>query len=161
MAITKRSLVPLLVLALGAIAVLGWSQPRVVADEVPPPARDGVFVHVSHGADDAHRALMALKMAALMTKTQDVLVYMDVQAVHLAVKADETGRHVTVATHEAFPASDEMLRQILAGGGTVCVCPTCLKAAGYEEADLREWIALADKAKFFSFTKGRILSIDY
>mgnify|MGYP000688777189 CR=1 FL=1 len=28
--------------------------------------RDGVFIHVSHGPEDAHRVLMALKMAEVM-----------------------------------------------------------------------------------------------
>jgi hypothetical protein len=40
-------------------------------------------------------------------------------------------------------------------------CPTCLKAAGKTPEDLAEGISVADKDKFFNFTKGRILSIDY
>jgi hypothetical protein len=51
---------------------------------------------------------------------------------------------------------------LLAGKGvTLAACPGCLKAAGKTESDLREKITLADKAKFFNFTKGRILTLDY
>jgi hypothetical protein len=40
-------------------------------------------------------------------------------------------------------------------------CPGCLKAAGKTEEDLADGVQIADKAKFFSFTKGRILTLDY
>jgi hypothetical protein len=40
-------------------------------------------------------------------------------------------------------------------------CPGCLKAAGKSPADLAPGILVADKARFFSFTKGRILALDY
>jgi hypothetical protein len=40
-------------------------------------------------------------------------------------------------------------------------CPGCLKAAGKSPADLAPGILVADKARFFSFTKGRILTLDY
>jgi hypothetical protein len=43
---------------------------------------------------------------------------------------------------------------------TIMACPSCLQAAGKTPADLAPGIALADKAKFFSFTQGRILTID-
>jgi hypothetical protein len=40
-------------------------------------------------------------------------------------------------------------------------CPGCLKAAGKTAADLAPGIQVADKAAFFGFTKGRILTLDY
>jgi predicted peroxiredoxin len=46
-------------------------------------------------------------------------------------------------------------------GVDIFVCPTCLKVAGYNPEDLMEGIQVAQKDKFFSFTKGRILTLDY
>lgn len=77
-------------------------------------ARDGVFLHVSHGVDDPQRVLMALRMAELI----------------------------------------EM-------GITIFACPGCLKAAGKTPADLMPGVKVADEDAFFSFTKGRILTLDY
>lgn len=43
----------------------------------------------------------------------------------------------------------------------VYACPTCLEAIGFKPEDLMEGIQLAQKDKFFRFTKGRILTLDY
>jgi hypothetical protein len=40
-------------------------------------------------------------------------------------------------------------------------CPGCLKAAGKSPEDLAPGIEVADKERFFSFTKGRIITLDY
>jgi len=40
-------------------------------------------------------------------------------------------------------------------------CPGCLKAAGKTGDDLTAGVQIADKARFFTFTKGRILILDY
>jgi hypothetical protein len=37
----------------------------------------------------------------------------------------------------------------------------CLKAAGKTADDLAPGVQIADKDKFFSFTRGRILTLDY
>ena len=39
--------------------------------------------------------------------------------------------------------------------------PTCLKIAGFKAEDLRPGIIIAQKDKFFNFTKGRIVTLDY
>ncbi len=36
-----------------------------------------------------------------------------------------------------------------------------MKAAGYKQEDLRRGIILAQKDKFFNFTKGKIVTLDY
>ena len=41
------------------------------------------------------------------------------------------------------------------------VCPGCLKAAGKTPADIAAGVQIADKGAFFTFTKGRIISLDY
>ena len=133
--------------------LLGAALPAVAGDQ---PARDGVFIHISHGANHAHRALMPLKMAGIMAGDHDVLVYLDIDAVHLALKdAPE------VAMEPYFPSSRALITGLLEKKVTVMVCPTCLKVAGKTETDLMPGVALADKDAFFSFTKGRILTLDY
>lgn len=80
------------------------------------PETDGVFIHISEGYNDAHKALMPLRMATIMADDKDVLIYMDIHAVNLLVKGSE---------------------------------------------DNREGIQTAQKDKFFNFTKGRIITLDY
>ena len=154
---TLSRLLPVLVLP--ALVLLAWGLDPSTADDVGAPVRDGVFVHISHGGssgdESAHRALMGLKMAKLMAASRDVLVYLDVTGVELAVAGADA------STHPAFAKSTELIREIMAKGGRIVVCPTCLRGAGHEADALREGIALADAEVFFSFTKGRILSLDY
>lgn len=118
-------------------------------------ARDGVFVHVRSGPDDAHSVLMALQMATLMSEDRDVLVYFDVDGIGavLSTTPDMKG--------EPFGSFQDKLRTLLARGVPVYACPSCLKATGHDEQDLFPGVRVADKEAFFSFTRGRILSLDY
>jgi hypothetical protein len=43
----------------------------------------------------------------------------------------------------------------------VFACPTCLNIAGFKPEDLMDGIQAAQKDKFFTFTKGRIITLDY
>jgi predicted peroxiredoxin len=117
--------------------------------------RDGVFIHISHGQDNAHRLLMGLTMATRMMEDKDVLVYLDIEAVRVVLNDAKP------VTHAEFESSAALLKQLLAGKVTVMACPTCLKVAGKAPADLAPGIQAARKDTFFSFTRGRILSLDY
>jgi len=114
-----------------------------------------VFIHLSHGADNPHRALMALTMATRMSNDKDVLVYLDIEAVHLVLK------DATPVEHAEFESSDALLKKLLDSKATIMACPTCLKVAGKGPGDLAPGFQVANKEVFFSFTKGRILSLDY
>ena len=117
---------------------------------------DGVFVHISHGIDNPHRLLMALKMAVTMAEGgKDVLVYCDIEAVKILVSNGQS------VTFENFPSSDELLNRLKELNVKVLACPTCMKVAHIEAKDLRSGVSVAQKDLFFSFTKGRILSLDY
>ena len=48
--------------------------------------RDGLFIHMSAGYGNPHKALMPLKMAMLMAKDHDVALYLDIEAVALVLK---------------------------------------------------------------------------
>jgi predicted peroxiredoxin len=118
-------------------------------------AKDGVFIHVTHGKDDPHRVLMALSMADIMAEDRDVLVYFDIQGVNVVLK-DSDDLH-----YSHFASSKQQLSALPKKGVTLMACPGCLKAAGKTPRDLAPGVEVADKDRFFSFTKGRILTLDY
>ncbi len=137
-------LLVIVALLLGGTARVGAAEPR-----------DGVFIHISHGGDDPHRVLMALSMASIMAADRDVLVYFDIKGVEVVLKgADDL-------TYSHFPSSKKQLSTLPKKGVILMACPGCLKAAGKTPADLAPGVQVADKDTFFSFTKGRILTLDY
>jgi predicted peroxiredoxin len=118
--------------------------------------RDGVFVHISHGADSPHRLLMALKMAVTMAEGgNDVLVYCDIDAVKVL------GPNAQAVTFGEFSSSSEYLDRLNELKVPVVACPTCMKVAKIRPGDLRPAVGVAQKERFFTFTKGRILTLDY
>jgi predicted peroxiredoxin len=122
---------------------------------VAGPVKDGVFIHITECYDDPHRTLMPLKMATMMAADKDVLVYMDIHAVHLLTK---DSKDLTFADFESAHTYIKRLIDMKVG---VYACPTCMKIAGIEPADLMEGVQVAQKDKFFNFTKGRIITLDY
>ncbi len=117
--------------------------------------RDGVFIHITESYNNPHRVLMPLKMAVMMAMDKDVLVYLDIDAVKLAVKS---AKDVKYADFESFQTYIKKLAEMKVG---VYACPTCLKIAGFTPEDLMDGIQIAQKDKFFDFTKGRIITLDY
>jgi predicted peroxiredoxin len=118
-------------------------------------ARDGLFLHVSHGVDEPHRVLMALKMAELMAESRDVLLYFDIKGIEVVLE------DAPDLTYSHFPASKQQLQKLIGMGVGIHACPGCLKAVGKTPADLMAGVKVADKDAFFTFTKGRILTLDY
>jgi predicted peroxiredoxin len=117
--------------------------------------KDGLFLHISSGYDNPHKVLMALKMALMMSMDKDVVVYFDIKGVDLLLKSSKEMKF------KDFPTLHELLDQLAAKKVIVMACPTCMKVAGYKPEDLRPGIIIADKDKFFNFTKGRIITLDY
>jgi len=117
--------------------------------------RDGVFIHLTHGAEDPHRVLMALRMAEMMAEDKDVLVYCDIKGIEVVLK------DAADIQFKEFPSAKAQLKKLANQKVTLMACPGCLKAAGKTAADLAPGIQTADKKAFFSFTKGRILTLDY
>ncbi|MDK2972904.1 MAG: hypothetical protein PWP23_2659 [Candidatus Sumerlaeota bacterium] len=121
----------------------------------PPPGPDGMLIHITAGPADAHRAMMALHMARLMSEQRPVLVYCDIEAVRL-LTAD-----APLIEMEPFGSSRDLLATLADRGVTVMACPGCLKKAGYGPGDLIDGIRVAEKDAFFTFTDGRIVTLDY
>jgi predicted peroxiredoxin len=123
--------------------------------ETETTIRDGIFIHITECYNDPHRVLMPLKMAVMMSADKDVLVYMDIHAVHLLVKGSDD------LNYADFESAHTYIKQLTDKGVGVYACPTCLKIAGYKPEDLLEGVQVAQKDKFFNFTKGRIITLDY
>ncbi|PWK23996.1 DsrE family protein [Maribacter polysiphoniae] len=119
------------------------------------PVKDGMLIHITKGYDDPHRVLMALKMATMMAVDKDVLVYMDIDAVGLLVKEAKD------LNHPGFESAHTYIKQLVEKNVGVYACPTCIKVAGFTPGDLMEGVQAAQKDKFFDFTKGRIITLDY
>ncbi len=108
--------------------------------------RDAMFIHISHGADHPHRVLMALSMASMMSEDHPVLVYFDIKGIEVVLQG---AKNITFAH---FPSSQDQLSTLLKKGVAIMACPGCLKAAG---------IQVANKKQFLAFTEGRIITLDY
>lgn len=119
------------------------------------PVRDGVFIHITEGYKDPHRVLMPLKMAVMMAQDKDVIVYMDINTVELLVKNSKDMKYADFDSFQSY------IRQLAALNVGVYACPTCLKVKGLKESDLMAGVQVAEKDKFFNFTKGRILTMNY
>ncbi len=151
--LTLRSVLLVLVtVVLSGCAAPPAEPPVQTAAERP---RDGVFIHVSHGPEDVHRVLMALRMAEMMAADRDVLVYFDITGIE-AVLADTPDFEMA-----PFPPLKEQLAKLVELGVPLFACPGCLEAAGREPEELAPGVQLANKDAFFTFTEGRILTLDY
>jgi len=144
-----------LLAALFLLTVIATGCQTTPAHEPAAAPRDGVFVHVSKGADDPHAVLMALRMANLMAADHDALMYFDLQGVHVVLK---DAKDLTCAP---FDSSQVQLAALIKKGVPLYVCPGCLKAAGKKPEDVMPGVKIAEKEAFFNFTKGRILTLDY
>ena len=149
---TASILIPFIAL----LVTLCFVSPSFAGESQSAPRRDGVLVHISHGADSPHRLLMALKMAVTMAEGKKVvLVYCDIEAVKVLTS---TAKDVSFG---GFPTLHELLGRLAELKVAVLACPTCMKVAGIEQRDLRPNVRVAERDLFFSFTNGRILSLDY
>jgi predicted peroxiredoxin len=84
-----------------------------------------------------------------------VTVYFDITGIDVVLKDSPE------ITFSHFPSSKTQIQKLLNKGITIMACPGCLKVAGKTPEDLAEGISVAEKDKFFNFTRGRILTIDY
>ncbi len=135
--------------------IMTTAAPTPMQGEACCAVRDGIFIHITESYNDPHRVLMPLKMALMMSADKDVLVYMDIHAVELLVKS---AKDLNFADFESVQTYINKLAEKKVG---VYACPTCLKIAGFTPADLLDGVQVANKDRFFDFTKGRIITLDY
>lgn len=143
-------------LILSVLFILSCSQSadnKIIADETLN--RDGIFIHITESYNDPHRVLMPLKMATMMADDKDVIIYMDIHAVELLVKG---AKDLNFADFEPFQG---YMKKLIDKNIPIYACPTCLKIAGFKPEDLIDGIQIAQKDKFFNFTNGRIIAMNY
>jgi predicted peroxiredoxin len=116
---------------------------------------DGAFIHISKGAADTHDVLMALMLADKFSTSNDVLVFFDKGGIDMVI---EDAPNLEM---DPFDPSDDIFKRLVDRDVMILACPACLEVAGYEKSDLREGVRIAEKEKFFDFTDGRILTLDY
>jgi predicted peroxiredoxin len=116
---------------------------------------DGAFIHISKGSEDAHAVLMAMMLADKFSTSNDVLLFFDKQGIEMVVNGAPD------LQMEPFDGSDVIFERLLDRDVEILACPACLQKAGYEEGDLRDGVKIAEKERFFDFTEGRILTLDY
>jgi predicted peroxiredoxin len=143
------------------MALMATSCIRVNENPIPQfnmsqlASKDGLFVHVKKGADDPHDVLMALSMADKFSVDHDVLIYFDIDGIEM-VTTDAPN-----LVMEPFGSSDALFTKLVNAGVTIYACPGCMEVHGVKASELRSGVTVAKKEKFFDFTDGRILSIDY
>ncbi|MBD3235002.1 MAG: peroxiredoxin [candidate division Zixibacteria bacterium] len=143
-----------LILIVAFSLLVGCSQ-KVEYTAQEEPENDGVFIHITKGPSDPHEVLMALQMAVIMAEDKDVLVYFDIDGVRNVLSDSKD------IAFEHFPSSHTQLTELIKMEVPVMACPGCLKAAGESAEDLMDGVMVADKERFFNFTNGRILTLDY
>ena len=146
-------------LILTTLLVVSCNQSSVKAPEsttgTAVAGHDGVFIHITQCYDDPHRVLMPLKMALMMSDDKDVIVYLDIHAVQFLAKDSQD------INFADFESAHTYIRKLSEKGVGVYACPTCMKIAGIAPEDLIQGVQVAQKDKFFNFTKGRIITLDY
>ena len=94
-------------------------------------ANDPLFINLT--TDDVHRSNMAITFGKHHSGNGHPLsIFLNDKGVILGVKAGS----------EKYAAQQKELTEIISKGGLVIICPSCLKNAGYTEADLLAGVKL-------------------
>lgn len=126
-----------------------------VASSPNPGGKDGYIIHISTGANDAYKVVMALQMASDLSANNDVLVYFDHNGISTAFEASPD------LVYAPFPSSKKQISDLLSKSVKISVCDPCLKAAWKKPADLIKGITLGKPADFSTFSTGRIITLTY
>lgn len=98
-------------------------------------AADPLFINMT--ADDGHRALMAISFGRnQLERGHGLTVFLNDRGVAVASKANAA----------RYPEQQKVLAAIVAKGGTVFVCPMCMKQYGVKEADLLPGLKVSNPA---------------
>ena len=101
-------------------------------------AADGDKLFINLTSDEPWRAGMALTFAkANLMRGYEVSVFLNVEGVRVAAKT--LPHHRSGASGKT---ASEMVIEVLAAGGTVIVCPMCLKQAGLTPDDLVDGVTM-------------------
>ncbi len=149
-----RNLLPI-ILTLLLFACQSNEKPEMSSLVKQEKHKDGVFLHVSSGYDNPHKVSMALSLAVKMAESKDLAVFFDVEGVKILAKDAED------IQMEHFLTVQNALDTLIQKNVLIMACPMCLSKAEITADNLKEGITIAEKEKFFNFTKGRILTLNY
>ena len=121
----------------------------------PPPAPDGVFIQISSGLSDPQSVLMGLTMALRMAEDHEVMIFLDVKGPEIVLSKTQS------LEMKKYEPSKILIQKLIDRGVKIEVCSTCLEVLNRTEFDLIKGVKIANKADFFEFTRGRILSFHY
>jgi sulfur relay (sulfurtransferase) complex TusBCD TusD component (DsrE family) len=117
-----------------------------------------IVVHIKSGNpkdfDEVHAANMAMSLATnLQNAGKNVTVFLDTNGVNIGVQQPSFILNGTTT----------MLKNLIANGGGVWVCPHCLTEAGYGVEDLLEGaqIASPEQQTMAKVLSGDVIVIDY
>jgi len=117
--------------------------------------KDGVFIHISKGAENTHEVMMGLMLANKFMVSHDVTLFFDIDGIQMILK---DAPNLELAP---FGSSDDLFQKLVDKGVNIMACPACLTVEGKTAEDLREGVVVAEKDMFFGFTQGRIITLDY
>ncbi|NJK33356.1 MAG: hypothetical protein HC927_13670 [Deltaproteobacteria bacterium] len=122
-----------------------------------PEPEGALLAHIVSGPDAPQRVLMGLTQALETSKAgYDVMVYLDVDAVAIAVRGGEDVKLMD------WQSSRKLIADLVAADVPIYVCPRCLATAGYQPEELREGIELASPDRLFEWTdSARIVTLDH
>lgn len=141
--------------ALGIAMCFGPLQPQAaLAADKPAPT----VVHLSNYSNDVHAVMMALKIARMLQDASgDVALFVDLEGTRLADKRVPDD----LKWGQADTTVSELLKAFIDAGGEVHVCPHCAKAAGLDEANLRDGCAILTPKKLTTLLTEAGKIMDY
>ncbi len=127
-----------------------------LAGEEEAQKTDGLFIHISHGEEDAHRVLMPLSLANMVAEKYEVRLFLDIDAVNLVVEGAPD------VAYDGFDHSSlELLAKLVEKGVEIYACPMCLKVAGHTPEELMEGVSPAGPEIFAGLADGTITALDW
>ncbi len=127
------------------------------AETKAAPDKQNIVVKVSHGTDDLHAAIMALKISKMLQmKGAQTTLFVNLEGVRLLdnrVSADLAWGHT--------PSVGKLIDEVMKAGVRVVVCPHCAMIAGIPEKHLRAGAILATEESMADMFLAADKVIDY
>ena len=136
----RNTILPAVLLLAAGAMVLALSTPAA-PDE---PALRPLFINLTSGADDTHRASMALVLADnSLAAGREVTLYLNVHGVLLSESSGE------LRMFKRDTLFSDYIAELIGRGLAVIACPYCMEKNGLTEADLLEGIEVAAGENFY------------
>jgi predicted peroxiredoxin len=125
----------------GIVANPNVSQAQTTQEEnqqvaVTSPKAASLFVNLT--TDDPWRGAMAIGFAQqMLQKGHPATIFLNVSAVNLA--SQKLPQHTNGITGKTL---QQMLQEFISQGGTVLICPNCMKQSGISETDLIQGVKM-------------------